>query len=231
MNIGNIKSDVYFLTNSTSASYPNADLIRNVNIAYHDIARLIWESSYGWQYDDSNATTLPVAKTTLVHNQQDYSLPTNAQRVLRVEVKDSNSNWLKLKPLDIHDISIAMPEYLETANIPVYYDLIGRSLMLYPKPHSGYCTTTSGLAIYVDRNVTEFVTTATTTTPGFATAFHRILSYAAAIDFSDNSPDRQFLIQQKSRLENGLIRFYSKQAEERQPTLRPSGRRGWRKYT
>lgn len=232
MNIGDIKSDVYLLAGATSATYLNADLIRNVNVAYQDVARIIWESAGGWQYDDTNATTLPIAKATMVHNQQDYELPSTAQKVHRVEVKDGSGNWLKLDPLDIHDMSVAAPELLGgSAGTPVYYDLIGRSIMLYPTPHSASVTLASGLAVYVDRDVTNFATTATTSTPGFATQFHRLLSYAAVLDFVQDPTQRNFFIQQRDRMEKGLTRFYGKRAPELKSRVKPAGKKNWRQYT
>lgn len=231
MNLSELKADVNFLCGSTSATYLNSDKVRNMNIAYQDVARLIWESASGWQFDDSNATTLPLVKTTLVHNQQDYSLPSTAQRVEEVIVKDSAGNWQKLKQFDIHDTSIALPEYYETPGMPLYYDMIGRSIMLYPTPSSGYTTLASGLGVYINRDVTEFGVSATSTVPGFATPFHRILSYAAAIDFSQDQTQKQMLIQQKDRLEKGLTRFYSKRAVEEHQQIKPAGKPKWRQYT
>lgn len=231
MNISNIKSDVYQMCGATSATYQDADLIRNINVAYNDIARLIWDSADGWNYDDSNATTLPIGKTTLVHNQQDYTLPTNAQRVHRVEIEDYNGNWVKLQPIDTLDMQEAAPEFLGgSAGLPQYYDLVGRSIMLYPIPHSGYVTTVSGMAVYMDRDVTEFAVTATTTIPGFATAFHRLLSYAAALDFTQDNTTREYLLKQKTRLEQGLVRFYSRRNTERPAQINPAGKKRWRKW-
>jgi len=230
MNYNNITADIHFLCGTTSASYPLADITRNVNIEYNNVSRLIWESQGSWQYDDSNATTLPIAKATMVHGQQDYSLPSTTQRVERVEVKDSSGNWQKLIQIDLGDVSIALPEYLETAGMPVHYDLIGRSLMLYPKPSSAYATLASGLAVYVNRDVTEFPTTATTTEPGFAKPYHRILSYGASLDFVQDTQQRQFLAAQKARLEQGLVRFYSRRDVEHKTTVRPASKRSWRQF-
>lgn len=44
MNVTQLKSDIDFLCGSTSGTYPDADKIRNMNIAYQDVARVIWES-------------------------------------------------------------------------------------------------------------------------------------------------------------------------------------------
>lgn len=231
MNITQLKDDVDFLCGSTSATYPDATKIRNFNIAYNDVARLIWDSAGGWQYDDSNKTDFGIATTNLVHSQQDYSLPTTAQRLERVEVKDSQGSWWKLKQIDSNEIDLALPEYQETDGLPTYYDVLGSSIFLYPQPSSAYCTLTSGLQVYFDRNVTEIATTATTSSPGFATPFHRILSYAAAIDFTQEPNQRQFLVIQKDRLEKGLIKFYSSRNIERQTRIVPHNKKYWRQYT
>lgn len=230
MNITNIKSDIDFLVGSTSATYTDVNKIRNINISYQDVARLIWESDGAWQYDDSNATTLAEAKTTMVHNQKDYSLPSTTQRIEAVIVKDSNGNWVKLKQFDIHDVNVALPEFQETPGLPQYYDVVGRSLLLYPTPSSAYATLASGLGLYLNRDVTEFAVTATSTVPGFATPFHRILSYAAAIDFEQDATQRQFLAAQKARLEQGLVRFYSKRNVEAKTAIKPAGKKRWRQY-
>lgn len=231
MTIQELDLDIDFLCGTTSASYSTTNKRRNMNIALHDVARLIWDSEGEWRYDDSNATTLPFAQGTLVHNQQDYSLPATSQRVESVLVKNSDGDWQKLKFLDIHDREEALPEFLQDAGIPLYYELVGRSINLYPKPHSGYVTLASGLGVYVSRDVTEIAVTATTTTPGFPPAFHRILSYSAALDFVQDQQQRNLLLLQKDRLEKGLSRFYSKRASEGKTQIRPRSKKTWRQYT
>ena len=231
MTISDLKADVHFLCGSTSASYSDANLMRNVNIAYRDVCRIIWESDGGWKYDDTNATTLPKAVTTLVHNQQDYTLPTTALGVERVEILDSAGNYLKLKPLDKQEVTTGLPEFLGgNPGTPLYYELVGTSLLLYPSPHSAYVTPTAGLTIYMNRVVTDIAVSATTTEPGFASPFHRILSYAAAIDFTQDQTQRNFLVEQKARIEEGMVRFYSKRAPEVKSTIKPGQRRKWRQY-
>lgn len=231
MQISEIKSDIYFLCGANSATYPSASITRNINIAYADVARIIWENAAGWQYDDTNKTTLPVAKTTLTHGTRDYTLPTDAQRLRQVEVKDINGNWSKLKPWDPSDTTFAVPEFYETAGLPQYYDLVGRNLSLIPAPASGSVTLASGVAVYVDRDVTNFAATATTSEPGFAAPFHRILSYAAALDFTKDEADRRNFMLMKSRLEQGLVKFYQRRMTERKTRISPQTKSKWRRYT
>ncbi len=205
------------------SSYALADITRNINNAYLDVVRRIWDCAAGWQYDDSNATDLPVGYTTLVDSQKDYELPTLAQRIARVEIEDSSGNYQLIKQIDIHDVdNQAMSELLETAGMPIYYDLIGRSIMLYPTPASGSVTLASGLAVYIDREPTLFTTASTTGEPGFASPFHKILSYAAAIDFVQDKATQDRLVMMKTRLEQGLVSFYSKRNIERKANIKPA---------
>ena len=232
MNVTELDADVDFLCGSTSATYSPTNKRRNMNIAYRDVASIIWESDGGWRYDDSNATDLPRAYTTLVDSQQDYSIPSSAQRINRIEILDSAGNYIKLKPLDMNEVKTGLPEFLGgNVGTPLYYELVGRSILLYPSPGTGYVTMTDGLTIYMDRDITDLALTATTTEPGFASSFHRILSYAAAIDFTQDDNQRQFLAVQKDRLEKMMARFYSKRAPEIKTAVKPGGRKTWRNYT
>lgn len=232
MNVSELDQDVDFLCGSTSATYSLTNKRRNMNIAYRDVCATIWESDGGWRYDDSNATDLPEATTDLVDNQQDYTIPSTAQRINRVEVLDNAGNYIKLNPLDMNEVKTGLTEFLGgNTGLPLYYELVGRSVLLYPTPSSGYVTPTNGLKLYVDRDITELALTATSTEPGFAPSFHRILSYAASIDFIQDDGQRNFLIAQKDRLEQMMRRFYSKRAPEIKTKMKPGGRKTWRNYT
>ena len=230
MQISDIKSDINFLVGATSATYLDADKIRNVNIAYQDVARLIWSSAGGWQYDDSNNTTLPIGTTSMVNNQQDYAIPTTAQRMYEVEVKSQQGTWMKLKPIDMSDMSVAHTSFMSGQGLPMYYDLIGRSVMLYPIPNSAYVTLSAGLRLTFDRDVNTFAVTATSTVPGFPVQFHRMLSYAAAIDYTPDYQMKNFLSAQRQRLENGLIAFYASRSTEALPSIKPQAKKFWRQY-
>jgi ribosomal protein S18 len=225
-----IVQDVHFLTRTTSADYPLTQITRNVNQHYHDVSQTIWNTQIGWQYDDSNKSDLPIATTNLVNDQQDYELPSTCQRVERIEVLDSASNWSKLKRLDQSDIATALGEFQETNNVPLYYDLIGRSIFLYPTPASASVTTTNGLKVYFNRDVDEFATTATTAAPGFATQFHRILSYGAAIDYERDPNRLNVFISERDRLMDGLRKFYGRREQEGKPNIRPYNRKRHRQY-
>jgi len=149
---------------------------KDINIYYRRVNSWIWESTGTWEYDDSNFTDFPIATSTIVDEQQDYEIPSTAQKIDRVEVLDSDGNYQLLKPFDKSEIkSSSMSEYQETAGMPIYYDLVGRSVFLYPKPSTTYVTATKGLKLYFTRDIDEFAYTDTTTAPGFVSNFHRLL--------------------------------------------------------
>ena len=225
-----IVDDVLFLCNTTTGSYALPDIVRNVNQAYNDVTRLIWECSDDWQYDDSNRTDLPKILTTLTHGTSQYAIPSTAQKIERVEVKDINGNWVKLEQIDYKDIGVALPEYMETAGLPIHYDLIGNYINLYPTPSSAYCTTASGMAVYVDRDVTLFTSASTTACPGFAPQFHRILSLQVALDFEQDSQKRNLFLVEKNQLVEGLKRFYNSRSIERRSEIRPANKKNHRQY-
>jgi hypothetical protein len=230
MNITNLLADIDFLCGSTSATYPVVDKIRNINQAYNDTARVIWESDGAWAFDDSNNTDGPVAYKTLANASASYTVPTTAIRIEGVEVKDISGKWLKMVPFNAGSLDISREEYLSSPGTPSKYELNGNEIRLYPPPATDSVTMTSGMAVRLSRGVTEFPTTATTETPGIPSPFHRILSYAAAIDFTQDENQRKFLIAQKARLESGLTRFYSKRATEFKTSIKPKSKRTWRQY-
>lgn len=231
MNIATIDLDTDFLAGSTSATYAVASKRRNHNIAYHNMCTLIWESAGGWHYDDTNSSTLPVAYSSLVNSQQDYTLPTTAQRLHGVQIKDKGGNWIKLTSIDDGDMLTAPQNFQGTgAGLPQFYSMLGRSIMLYPAPNSAYCTLVSGIGIIIDRDITEIPVTASTTTPGFAVQFHRYLPVCAALDFTQDENNRKYLLNLKDRLERGAIRFYSKREIEYPTRIKPASQKRWRLY-
>ena len=105
--------------------------------------------------------------------------------------------------------------------MPRYYDLVGRSVLLYPKPGTSFITTTSGLKVYVSRDIEEFNSTSTTTEPGFANNFHRILSLGASYDFEEDPTKKNYLISQINELKDEIKTFYSKRDTEMKNIINP----------
>lgn len=165
-----------------------------INQMYHRVVAWILEASGEWEWDDSNYTDFPIGTTSLFDNQQDYTLPAASStadastllKIIRVEVKDKDGNYQKIKRIDeteIHDLGLA--SFLKTAGMPKYYREIGNSIELFPPPSSNNTTLSAGLKIYFQRTPVEFTTSDTTQQPGFVAPFHRILSIGASLDYAE----------------------------------------------
>jgi hypothetical protein len=203
-------------------AYSLADITRNINNAYQEVATLIWRSDGSWQYDDSNATDSPIAYITLGQASASYIIPTTALRIEGIEVKDSSSNWVKLTQLDYQELNGLSPEeYFSVAGTPREYDLVGNEIRLFPPPTSASVTLASGMMVRLSRNVTLFTTASTTAEPGFASPFHKILSYAAAIDFVQDKATQDRLVAMKTRMEAGLVSFYGHRNKEKGARIKP----------
>jgi hypothetical protein len=176
--------DINFLVNADENSYPLADKCRNINKSYDEVVSLILQADGRWEFDDSNATDLPIATTDLVANQADYGFDSSFLIVSRVEIKDQGGAWRALKPISQQDVvrdGSSLTDFLKGAGIPQYYDKTANSIFLYPV--SIYSQSAS-LKVYFQRNISYFVPTDTTKTPGFNPQFHQILSVSAALDYA-----------------------------------------------
>ena len=213
--------DIDFLCHTDSANYPLIDKTRNINNWYRKAVSWIRETPSDWEYDDSRHSTLPIYTSTLVHNQQDYTLDSNAQKVRRVEILDSSGDYVLLTPINSEEIRVATSEYYETAGLPQYYDLVGRSVILYPKPSSADVTTTAGIKMSVDRDISEFISTDTTAVPGIAANFHRILSFGAAFDFEEDPTKKNYLLGQVRELKSEIQNFYATRHKEGRTQIKP----------
>lgn len=153
---------------------------RLLNEAYRLVNKKIWRYSGTWQYDDDNNSGLPYATANLKDSQEDYSLPTYAQSITRLEVKDSNGDFQVIKPFDEVNLGMAWSEFMEDDGMPEYYDVKGRQIYLKPNPAPSDVTLTAGLKVFFTRTIHAFTSSDTTATPAFDEDFHRLLPQLAA---------------------------------------------------
>lgn len=164
---------------------------RLINEAFNRVTSLILQSNGRWQWDDSNYTDFPIGTTNLVttvgSEQQDYEFAVTHLKILGVEVKDVNGNWINLTPIDQLDLSNSgnsVTDFLRTAGMPMYYDKIGRSVFLYPKPLGTAVTSTAGLKVRFQRPPSYFVYTDTTKVPGFNSLYHELIALIASRNYA-----------------------------------------------
>lgn len=170
------------IVKASATSLPDSEILASANNAMERETAIIRNSEGRWQWDDSNDTDFPFATTSLVINQQDYSLDPTHYRIERVELKDEAGSWKKLIPIDQADIyNQSLTGFLSSIAIPSYYDKVGNSLFLYPIPSYSQA---ASLKVFYERGPSYFLSTDTTKTPGFNPLFHKIIPYWIAYDYA-----------------------------------------------
>lgn len=220
------------LCDTTDTSYTRLNKTAEVNDAYEQVVGWLIASDGTWQWDDSNYSTLPIGTQTLVTTQSAYTFNDKFLDIISVEVKNANGDWEILRPIDQREFSDTMPleEAFEDDGMPEYYDKVSEdTIKLYPAPKTGSCTLTSGLRVKFKRTANLFTaasnTDADTTVPGFASPYHEILAYMAAIPYCMTyKKDRLALYEKRvAELKDELIKFYSKREmdKRKQMTMAP----------
>lgn len=197
------------LCDSDSVSYPVADKTRRLNTALEEIVGKLIARNGNWEFDDSNFTSMPIGKTDLVEGQQDYTFDVSHLIIERVEVLGVDGIWQLLNPIDLESIGGAIEEYQKASGFPNEYDKRGSSILLYPPPTATEVTLSSGLRAYFQRTASLFAATDTTKVPGFASPYHIILAYKAALPYCQSyKKDRVALyLNEVNRLEKELMNF------------------------
>lgn len=219
MTITEIFSETRDLVDADSTSYPDTTLLRRVNSAYEDVVGMLLGVDGQWQYGDSNWTDHPIATTTLVASQNDYAFSDTHLIIEQVKVKDIEGHWSILKPIDKMNYSEPLSEIFNVDGLPEYYDKNEGSIWLYPAPSATYTTLTSGLEVCFQRTADVFSTAqlaAGTKKPGFASPFHPILSYKAALPYAlSYKKDRvPLILNEITRIEKDMKNFYAKREKD-----------------
>ena len=224
INKSGMVEEIDWLVDTDSTSYPLADKARRINSWLEHVGALIMTADSKWNWDDTNQTDLPIGTASLVANQQQYAIDTTHLKILRVECKDINGNYRELISIDESDITgRALSEFKKTAGEPRYYDKVGNSFFLYPKPSY---SATKGFKPYFQRDVVKFSTDGsdTDTSPGFATPFHMILPLGASYDYAlKESYSQKFLnnlLGQIQKYEAAIVEHYSHRDRDTKKSLK-----------
>lgn len=170
-----IVEDARFLVNANSTSYPIADLTRNINRRWDEAKNILYLSDGRWQSAESTYSL------NLVSGTQGYTIPRTHIKINRVEILDSNGNSLRVEPMDKQDVKTSIRDYQNTDGTPIYYELTGQTLNLYPAPSYN---STNGLTWWFQGVPDYFETTDTTQTPDLIETLDRYLSVGAALDYA-----------------------------------------------
>lgn len=217
-------------------SYPLADKVRSANMALNEVTGLILSADGRWQFDDTNYTDLPIGTTDLVSNQQDYGIDTSMIDITRVECTDAQGKTHFLIPIDQKDLNVnanqsinsgdtstSLTDFMSTAGTPIYYDKIGNSIFLYPKPNYNL---TGGLKVYFQRKASYFTSSDTTKQPGFAKHLHRYISLSMAKDYAIAKllagPKISTLYSELNLMKQNILTFYGRRQKDVRSRLTPN---------
>jgi hypothetical protein len=203
-------------TNSTT--YPLKDKARRANIGLNKFVTIAMESDTRWQFDDTNYTDKPIATTNLVASQSDYTMGLDMLKVLKIQVKDTNGNFVELDPIDINDSDEPLETRFATAGQPQYYDKVGNSIILYPAPSAN---STGGLKVFFQRDASPFASTDTTKTPGIPSIFHPLIALYMAEPYLLEKGMKAYngILNKITILEEQVREFYSKRNKDERPQI------------
>ncbi len=215
MQLTELIADTLFLANTVEAQYSQTNIKRNLNVYYDMEVLKIWNSVSDWQFDEG-VGTLPVAYTNLVSGQDNYQLPTEAREIERVEIKNTNGDYIRIEPID-HNAERVIGT--ERTGMPKRYDMVGRSIVLYPTPDHSQ---DSGVLVKMSRSVTHL--DESTDEPKIEREFHRLLSLGAAMDWcisKGNRSKKRELEREQMKLQRKLVSFYSQRNKDYDTKLTP----------
>ena len=214
MNLTELTADALFLSNTVLTQYKQEAITRNLNYYYDELVTEIWKTENSWKFDKGH-DTLPIATTDLVEGQRDYQLPTEARKIERVEVLNSNNDWVLLEPIVPEDA----PAESDKDGTPNKYYIKGRSIFLYPLPRE---SKDQGVAIHLSRSVEPLVET--TDEPKVDREFHRYLSIGAALDwyFAKGNVSKSREMERKlEMLKRAIKDFYSTRNTDYKSRMKP----------
>ena len=188
MTIADINAEARSLCDADTTSYIAADLLRRVNNAYETVIGWLINADGTWQFDDSNYTDIPEGTIDLTTAVASYTFSDELLQVEEVSVKDTGGTYRRIEPFDPSEIGMTAQEHFnDQTGRPTHYDKItDDTIKLYPTPITGSVTLTAGLKVRFKRKADLYTSAQVTTgtkVPGFASPWHSILAYMAAIPY------------------------------------------------
>ena len=219
--IADINLETRDLCDADTVSYPAATLLRRINKAYEQVIGWLINADGIWEFDDSNYTSLPIGTYTLVNAQRSYTFAADFLDLLEVSVMDLNGIYRKIRQFDPFTEVLSVEElYGTTTGFPQVFDMVSDdTIKFYPNISSANVTLASGLQVKFKRTADVFTSAQVTTgtkEPGFASPWHYILSYMAAIPFcAVYKKDRvAAYIDEVEKMKKELIKHYSRRNKD-----------------
>lgn len=198
MTLSDIQNKIYSLTDTDSTSYPNANMLIDLNLWNQKIVSMIIDSQDEGSYDDPLNTSYPIFKTLLTAN-RDVQIPTSIRslKVKNLSVSYDGVNLYRAEPLDIDETYLPVSDAANTtaqafidANMSrtaPRYDVKFGSFWLYPMPTATDVANGAYMVSEFFRQPVDFTSSDLTTgtlVPGFDASFHAMLAYGPAMEYA-----------------------------------------------
>ncbi len=216
MTITDILNRITFYTSLDTNAYPNTDRLLAINKWYDNLHSIILESQDEWDFDDSNHSDLPIARTNLTITNS-YALPETIYRLNGIYI-NYGSGFIKANPIDLNESGFSEEEISERANVasPLYM-IIGNTCKIFPTPTQ---EVDKGFKVVYERAVEHFTTSDITTgtkEPGFDRLFHDYIPLGASLDAGVkfnliNKADLKNLIDET---ETRIRKYYGRKTKDR----------------
>lgn len=195
--LADIQNKIYALTGTDATSYPNANMLIDLNLWFQKIVSMILDSEDETDYDDSNQTAYPIFKTALTANRDiQIASSVKALKIKTISVCYDGVNLYRASPFDINGSDLPVADAANTtANTKIdgnfarsspRFDIKFGSVWLYPMPTAADVTAGGYMISEFFRQPVEFTLSDLTTgtlVPGFDASFHYMLAYGPAMEY------------------------------------------------
>lgn len=189
--------DTDFFAGTDEFSYPEEEKRRNFNQRMNKISSIFFTSDRQWKHNDFTYDGLNIWEGPLEVGQQSYDITGLGIVIVdEISVKNSNGNYQVLQHVVREEGNgQRLQDLEESEGMPKFYELMGGSLFLYPRPKAESIFSGDNLKI-IGREIPNYFDgddpLLDEREPGFSPLFHRYLSIGAAIDFAyANNMDRK----------------------------------------
>lgn len=193
------------------------------------------------QFDDSGYTDYPFIETDLVANQRDYTVLTDDNNALvldifKVMVKDSSGVYFEATPIDqqLRGEGVSIWDGQDTTGTPQEYDKTGNGIIFDVLPDYSWRNDTEGeygIKLFVNREANYFTFSDTTTKPGCPGIHHDYfylkpaMEYARSNGLANYNQLRDAVFEFEGDEERGIqgkiAKYFAKRSRDERSIMRP----------
>jgi hypothetical protein len=231
MTIGEINTQITFLTGADTTAYPSSQRVIDINQWNQKVIGMILDSQDESDYDDPRHGDFPIVTNSLTTN-RDYGIPV-AEKVLKIKnvsISYDGVTVYRASPLDINETELPSVPSSETeaqatldanfSRTSPAYDVKFNSIFIFPKATQADVDAGGFMVVEWFRQPKEYTTSDLTTGTevlGFDDTFHPMVSYGASLNYAiaKQLPQKKEYAEILADFEASLRRQYSKKQGDR----------------